>query len=301
MKKIAALMTGFALIILVVSGCGKNPTQTEISEEEQISDLLLSSQYTDTTTFLNDGTSVPFSSALFKNLLFPDSIKFCRRVNQVVRSISIVIEPDSITAGAVITLDIYGIMYVDNDGDTLEDPWLRPFNTAELHDRAVRYARLRKINGRWVVWGVTPLELHTLNGSPALGIDSIMVTGCANGNGQIVIRPADMTQTRLRSLLPIFFPGQTATVRVWAAPADSGWAFIHRWVYRLHDRQPMEQVDGREFSYSWQIPPDALSGVRHASVDVISRHCLFGDSSASYSARAWALPYIIAADTLNLP
>jgi hypothetical protein len=301
MNKFSTIVLGFTAVLFMIFGCGKNPTQTEVSDEDQIKDLLLSSQYTDTTTFLNDGTSVPFSAAPAKNLLFPDSIKFCRRVDQVVRTVTIEIDPDSATANATIALDIYGIMFVDNDGDTARDPWLRPFNTPELHDRAVRYVRLRKINDHWVVWGVTPLELRTLNGLPALAIDSVMVTGCANNNGLIVIRPEDMTQTRLRNLLPIFFPGQTATVRVWTAPADSGWAFLHRWAFRLHDRRPMEKVDGREFTYSWQIPVDAVTGVRHASVDVISMNCLFGDSTATYSARAWAVPYIVTADTLSLP
>jgi len=285
--------------------CSKTPTGTTISDEDQIKDLLLSSQYTDTTTFVNDGTTVPFSviplKISAKNEIFPDSVKFARKIDQVIRTVSVTLDPDSINATAVITLDLYGIMYVDNDGDSIRDPFLRNFNSAELHDRATRYARLRKINDNWHVWGVTPLELYTLNGDPGLGIDSVVITGCANSNGLVVIRPQDMAQTRLRNLLPIFNPGDSVTVSVWASPSGQFWSFLHRWLYRVHDRQPMEKVDGQRFTYGWRVPADALLGVRHASVDVISQNCLFGDSSATYSARAWCLPYIVAPDTISLP
>lgn len=297
------LILGAAAFISL--SCSKTPTETTISEEDQIKDLLLSSQYTDTTTFVNDGTSVPFSvpsvKSADKNEIFPDSIKFARRIDQVVRTVSVTIEADSVNATATITLDLYGIMYVDNDGDSIRDPFLRNFNSADLHDRATRYARLRKINDVWHVWGVTPLELYTLNGNPGLSIDSVVITGCANSNGIVIIKPLDMVQTRLRNLLPVFNPGDSVTVSVWASPSGQFWSFLHRWLYRVHDRQPMEKVDGQMFTYSWQVPVDAMLGVRHASVDVISQNCLFGVSTATYSARAWCLPYIVAPDTVNLP
>ena len=302
-----SLKTGLSLMaaIFLVLSCSKTPTETAVSDEDQIRELLLASQYTDTTTFTNDGTAVPFSVAqtkgAFKNEIFPDSIKFSRKIDQVVRTISITVDSDSVNAIATITLDLYGIMYVDNDGDSIRDPFLRNFNSADLHDRATRYARLRKINDVWRVWGVTPLELYTLNGDPGLGIDSVVITGCANSNGIVVIKPLDMVQTRLRNLLPIFNPGDSVTVRVWASPSGQFWSFLHRWLFRVHDRQPMEKVDGQMFTYSWQVPTDALLGVRHASVDIISQNCLFGDNTATYSARAWCLPYIVAQDTVSLP
>jgi len=300
--KIGLALLAAALLFL---GCSKNPADTTINDEDQIKELILASQYTDTTTFTNDGTAVPYSAPSFKNdaknEFFPDSIKFARKIDQVIRTISVTLDADSVNATAVVTLDIYGIMYVDNDGDSVRDPYLRNFNSADLHDRATRYVRLRKINDSWRVWGVTPLELYTLNGDPGLTIDSVVITGCANSNGLVVIKPLDMTQTRLRNLLPIFNPGDSVTVSVWASPSGQFWAFLHRWLYRVHDRRPMEKVDGQLFTYSWQVPADAVLGVRHASVDLISQNCLFGDSSATYSARAWCLPYIVAQDTVNLP
>ena len=293
-----------AAVFLTLS-CSKTPTETAISDEDQIRELLLTSQYTDTTTFVNDGTAIPFSvssvKSALKNEIFPDSIKFARKIDQVVQTVSVTLDPDSINATATITLDIYGVMYVDNDGDSIKDPFLRNFNSADLHDRATRFVRLRKINDRWQVWGVTPLELYTLNGEPGLGIDSVVITGCANSNGVVVIKPLDMVQTRLRSLLPIFNPGDSVTVSVWASPSGQFWSFLHRWLFRVHDRRPMEKVDGQRFTYSWRVPADAILGVRHASVDVISQNCLFGGSSATYSARAWCLPYIVAPDTISLP
>jgi len=304
-KSSVKIILSLLAAIFLSLGCSKTPTDTTISNEDQIRELLLTSQYTDTTTFVNDGTAIPFSvlsvKSDVKNEIFPDSIKFARKIDQVVRAVSITLDPDSITATATITLDIYGIMYVDNDGDIVRDPFLRYFNTADLHDRATRYVRLRKINDLWHVWGVTPLELYTLNGNPALNIDSVVITGCANNNGIVIIKPIDMTQIRLRNLLPIFNPGDSVTVSVWASPSGQFWAFLHRWLLRLHDRQPMEKVDDQLFTYSWQVPVDAVLGVRHASVDVISQNCLFGDSSATYSARAWCLPYIVAPDTITLP
>ncbi|MBI5804787.1 hypothetical protein HZA73_01930 [candidate division TA06 bacterium] len=305
MKQPLCVCLALLMAAFISLSCSKTPTEATISDEDQIKDLLLSSQYTDTTTFVNDGTSIPLSvtslKSADKNEIFPDSIKFARKVDQVVRTVSVTLDPDSINATATITLDIYGIMYVDNDGDSIRDPFQRNFNSAGLHDRATRYARLRKINDVWHVWGVTPLELYTLNGDPGLGIDSVVISGCANSNGIVVIKPLDMVQTRLRNLLPVFNPGDSVTVSVWASPSGQFWSFLHRWLYRVHDRRPLEKVDGQMFTYSWQVPVDALLGVRHASVDVISQNCLFGDNTATYSAKAWCLPYIVAADTVNLP
>jgi len=292
-------------VALVVSACGKNPATpiNTTTDDTTINQLLIDSKYADTTSFTNDNTADPYSKDFLeaKTDTFPFAVKFARRVNSVSRTVTITYDSSNAVARAHIRLDIYGNFYVDNDGDTLRDPFVRAF-----HDQGDRYVRLRKVLNVWRIWGVTPLVIATANAATNVIIDKVEVSGCING--PIEILPEEMSAARLRENLPIFNPGATAQGKVWAhtSGTDSAWAFLHRWIYRFprhHIRWPFYRESVNYFTRSWAIAADSIDNIvarpaiRHASVDVISWAALFGDSTAQYSARAWCLPYIVTSDT----
>jgi hypothetical protein len=304
LKLIPALL---AAMVILLASCGKtNPAESPTAgDDAAINNLLQYSGYTDTTSFINDNTSTPYASPGFldgaKADTFPVHVRWARKINQVSRTVTISYDSSNTVALAQVTIDFYGNIFVDNTDDGLINP-----NVDTLHDRGRRLVRLRKVNDRWRIWGVTPLEIATVNPPYNVVIDRVVVTGC--GNGPIEIVPSEMSSARLRENLPIFNPGDTAVVTVYCRTdgADSAWAFLHRWIYRLprhHLRWPIYRQSVTVFSRSWtiasdSIPPLMLPAVRHSSVDVLAWNTLFGDSAASYSARIWCLPYVVTRDTL---
>jgi hypothetical protein len=307
MKMRLSLALGLALCLALWACSKSNPESPDATETDDVSinNLLLSSGYTDTTNFINDNTSTPYASPAFfggaKSDTFPAAVKWARRINSVTRSVTISSDSSNTVALALVTLDLYGNIYVDNTDDGQMN-----HNVDAFHDRGQRTVRLRKVNNRWRIWGVTPLEIATVDAPYNVIIEKVVVSGC--NNGPIEILPAEMSGVRLRENLPIFDPGDTATVTVFCSTsgADSTWAFLHRWIYRFprhHLRWPLYRDSRTVFSRSWEIAADSVfvrPAIRHASVDVIAWNTLFGDSSASYSARIWCLPYIVTQDTIPL-
>ncbi|MBU1356228.1 MAG: hypothetical protein KJ620_06630 [Candidatus Edwardsbacteria bacterium] len=301
MKRIS-IWSIFILSVIILVSCSKDnpvaPPDTA-SDDSAINNLLTVSVYTDTTSFINDNTTEPYGKSDYaKADTFPSGVMFARRITAVTRSVSIVYDSSNSVATATISLGFTGQFFVDNDGDTIKDPYVR-----DISDQGTRKVWLRKVNGIWRIWGVSPLEI--VSSDHSVTIDSIQVLGCVNG--PITILPIEMSTTRLRENLPIFEPGVTATVNVWShSVSDSTWPFLHRWVYRLlyrrHIREPLYREPGY-FTRSWGVSDSILvfPAVRHAAMDVISGSCLFGDSSAVYSARAWCLPYIVKSPTDSLP
>lgn len=303
--KLLPLLVLFTAVLL--AACGKtNPAETDTAADDAvINNLLQYSGYTDTTSFINDNTTTPYASAGFlggaKADTFPLAVKWARRINQISRTVTISYDSSYTVALARITLDFYGNIFVDNTDDGLMNP-----NVDTLRDRGHRLVQLRKVNDRWRIWGVTPLEIATVDPPYKVVIDRVVVSGC--GNGPVEILPAEMSSARLRENLPIFSPGDTAVVTVYCRTdgADSTWAFLHRWIYRLprhHLRWPLFRDNATTFVRSWpiaadSIPPLGLPAVRHASVDVLAWNTLFGDSSAAYSARIWCLPYVVTRDSV---
>ncbi len=294
------------LLAVILAACGKsNPAAPTAEDDAAINDVLLSSGYTDTTSFVNDNTSTPYASPGLldgaKSDTFPLTVRWARRIDRVTRTVEISYDSSNTVALARVTLDLYGRIYVDNTDDGLLNP-----NIDTLHDRGRRLVRLRKVNNRWRIWGVTPLEIATVDPPYNVLIDRVVVAGCANG--PIEILPSEMSSARLRENLPVFNPGDTALVTVYCRTdgTDSTWAFLHRWLYRLprqHLRWPLFRENATTFVRSWQIAGDSIPAymmpaVRHASVDVLAWNTLFGDSTASYAARVWCLPYVVTRDTL---
>lgn len=295
------------LMAVLMAACGRtNPEASPTAEDDDaINNLLLSSGYTDTTSFLNDNTSTPYASfgliSGTKTDTFPTAVRWARSIDRVTRTVDISYDSSNTVALARVTLDFYGHIYVDNTDDGLLNP-----NADTMHDRGRRLVRLRKVNNRWLIWGVTPLEIATVDPPYNVLIDRVVVSGC--DNGPIEILPSEMSSARLRENLPVFNPGDTAVITVYCRTddGDSTWAFLHRWLYRLprhHVRWPLYRENATTFVRSWEIAGDSipfylLPAVRHASVDVVAWNTLFGDSAALYAARIWCLPYIVTRDTL---
>lgn len=295
------------LMAVIIAACGKNnPAESPTAEDDAaIQTVLQSSGYTDTTNFVNDNTATPYLSPVYpggaKSDTFPLNVRWARKIDRVTRTVDISYDSSNTVALAHVTLDFYGHIYVDNTDDGLLNP-----NVDTLHDRGHRLVRLRKVNNRWRIWGVTPLEIATVDPPYHVWIDRVVVTGCLNG--PIEILPAEMSSARLRENLPVFNHGDTAVVTVYCRTdgTDSTWAFLHRWLYRLprqHMRWPLFRDNITTFVRSWEIAGDSipvllLPAVRHASVDVVAWNTLFGDSTASYAARTWCLPYVVTRDTL---
>jgi len=301
MRKVLAILSCAALLLALAACSKENPVSANTSQDDaDINNLLLSSGYTDTTAFTNDNTTNPYYATPgfnpgTKSDTFPAFVKWARRINYISRSVSIAYDSSNTVAWATITFSFRGKIYVDNTNDGMVNPYEHPFN-----DQGRRVVRLRKVNNRWRIRGVSPLEIATVDPPYRVIIDKVVVTGC--NNGPIEILPQEMASGRLRENLPIFDPGDTATVTVYCRTEgqDSTWAFLHRWIYhfpRTHIRWPLYRDNLTTFSRSWTIASDSIwvrPAVRHASVDVIAANTLFGDSSAVYSARIWCLPYIVA-------
>lgn len=300
MRKILSILASVALLLAVAACSKENPVTADTSQDDaDINNLLLSSGYTDSTAFINDNTTTPYASSEWingaKSDTFPAFIRWARKLSYISRSVSISYDSSNTVAWATITFVFRGKIYVDNTDDGIVNP-----NEDPVNDQGRRVVRLRKVNNRWRIWGVTPLEIATVDPPYRVIIDKVVVSGC--NNGPIEILPQEMATARLRENLPIFDPGDTATVTVYCRTegADSTWAFLHRWIYhfpRAHLRWPLYRDNVTTFSRSWAIASDSIwvrPAVRHASVDVIAANTLFGDSSAVYSARIWCLPYIVA-------
>ncbi len=112
--------------------------------------------------------------------------------------------------------------------------------------------------------------------------------------------------------LPTFKPSDTVEVTTYCeANGDSTWAFLHHGAghkpgvgLKRHWRQPFYRENTTTFKRTWVIADDsviATPAVRHSAVDVIGWETLFGDSTAKYYSRAWALPYIIKNPNDTLP
>jgi hypothetical protein len=104
--------------------------------------------------------------------------------------------------------------------------------------------------------------------------------------------------------LPTFLPNDTIEVTVTLdVTGDSAWAFLHHGAghkpgfgSHRHHRDPFYRDSTLIFSRTCYIADDSVietPAVRHSAVDVLIWEALFGDSTAMYQARAWAMPYIV--------
>ncbi|MCU0607816.1 MAG: hypothetical protein MUF78_10460 [Candidatus Edwardsbacteria bacterium] len=302
----------FAMLIAIASclaltGCSKTTSPVALDDDAAINTLLSLSGYSTSDNYGDDGTAA-ISYAAAKDS-FPSYIKWRRRITSITRNVSISYDSANAVALATITVDYYGRLIVDNNNDgDLADTLVRP-----LHDRGVRYVRLRKVGERWRVWGCSPLEIATVAPQNAVSIDSVRVTGVYDGqNREWLFNGSAFNQIRLRENMPLLDENSSVTLTVWGRlsdPADSMWAFLHRRVPQIggllyHLREPLFRTSTFVFTKTWTIASDNITfrpALRHACIDAILGSTLYDTTAAAeYSARLWTMPYIIkaAADTL---
>ena len=299
-KMLAFLM----LLTIFIVGCIKE------SDEDQIRELLETSQYIGDGVgrSFNDSTNVPQGPSGSYSLAvdtFPSDVRWVRWVETPITTIyNIVVEGDS--ADVTITKYIHGEppgygLYVIND---LSGPiWQH-----SIIDSAVRKIKLYNDGDGWHILSLTAGDLFSVGYKNSINITEI--TAEVESRGYVwSINSSDAYYTK--DELPTFEPSDTidVTVTISIPGGDSCWSFLHHGAghkpgfgLRRHHRDPFYRDDTYTFSRTWQIADDSVTyGVRHAAVDVIIWGAIFGDSTASYYARAWAMPYIVKAPGQDIP
>ncbi|MEW6686672.1 MAG: hypothetical protein AB1393_10775 [Candidatus Edwardsbacteria bacterium] len=303
-----------ALTILIsvslIIGCGKKKS-TAPTDEDQIKSLLESSAY-EGGFVTDDGTTTPYQSPSYwptgiRGVTMPDTlpqVHFCRRINpdSSSRTINVQIPAPgggSGTALVTITRNLVGLFYVEQD--PFDGP--PPDYTRSIHDVSTRKIYLEKMpNVGWRIVKISPAEFVTQNPPYTITINQIEAWGSSGTYPKFTLTTADTLLKK--NELPTFASGDEVTVKVSVTVSpDSCWAFLHRWgrVWG-HHRQPFFHDPGTtyDFTRTWKIADDNIPSypaVRHAVVDIIGWQALFGDSTATYNSKAWALPYIVKSST----
>lgn len=278
------------------------------SDEDAIQTLLESSRYVgdgdlETT---DDGTNEPVSMLAAVPLL--DTLGYVRWVRWIERPITrefdIVVTGD--TADVVITAYFDGTppgygLFVNND------PFGPVYNRA-INDIAVRRVQCyRDEENVWHIGKLTVADGATDEALHPVTITEIRAEVASRGY-EFVVDDPEMFFTREE--LPTFYPEDTVEVTViCSAEGDSTWAFLHHGTghrpgHGIHIRQPFYRDNTTTFTRTWIIADDSIMvtpAVRHAAVDVLGWQTLFGDGSASYYARVWALPYIVMEPGQEIP
>jgi hypothetical protein len=304
-KMLAFLM----LLTVFIVGCIKE------SDEDQIRELLETSHYIGDGMgrSLNDSTNVPQSPSgpySFATDTFPSDVRWVRWVETPITTVyNIVVEGDS--ADATITKYIHGepsspLADVPNYGFFVDNDY-GMFGRA-ISDSAVRKIKLYNDGDGWHILSLTAADLFGVGQKNSISITEI--TAEVESRGYVwSINSSDIYYTK--DELPTFEPSDTidVTVTISVPDRDSCWSFLHHGAghrpgfgLRRHHRDPFYRDDTYTFSRTWQIADDSVTyGVRHAAVDVIIWGALFGDSTAAYYARAWAMPYIVKAPDQDIP
>ncbi len=271
--------------------CGRGEDDRAILE-----DLLESSFFASDLVMggLDDETVNPYR-VMFLQDTFPE-IKWARKIDSIKRHWEIDIIGDS--AYAVVDAEyIIGNLYVKDLNDSL---WEKP-----ISDTAHREIIFKKIDGRWRFYAITPIEVWTKEKKDYIKIEKIEITAKPSGNHFEISSP---THFYTRDSIFWFEPGDTVHVKVTVvvSEGDSCWAFLHHGRgYRRgvgkHHREPFYRtsVEGNTYVFErdWYISDDVETYerpvVRHGAVDILAGSTLYGDSTYSYIAHAYAMPYII--------
>ena len=298
--KTQLLLTTLPLFIMMAVNCGNN-------DEADIEALLESSWFVGdgAVRTADDSTDIPQDYAF--NRLLADTIPFVRWVRWIERPIAreydIVVNGDSadvlIMAKLTGTSPYYGL-FVNNDP-------LGPIYNRSIIDTLVRRVKLYKDDKHWRIASLTAADIYTLNAGDPVSIDEIRAS-VPQRNYEFVINSADTYFEK--DELPIFYPSDTVIITViCSAQNDSVWAFLHHGTGHrpglgIHIRQPFYRDNTTTFSRTWVIAEDNIitrPAVRHSATDILGWESLFGDSTATYYARAWCIPYIVIDPSGSLP
>jgi hypothetical protein len=296
-------MNGFKLLLIlalgfvIIAGCAKK------SDKVEIQSLLEKSWFVGegSVQTADDSTNIPraFAGPGF----YADTIDFVCWVRHIRRPIAwyfnITVNGDSATA--TITGYFtgsppgYGI-FICNDS-TLS----APIYTRSIADSVSRKVKLYRDGSSWHIASLTVADIYTVGSAHPVTITQVQVV-VASRNYTFTVTSAD--QYFAKDQLPVFYPSDTVQVTVTCqAEDDSTWAFLHHGAghrpgvgIRIPWRQPFYRDNTTTFSRTWVIADDSIintPAVRHSAVDVLGWQTLWGDSTATYYARAWSLPYII--------
>lgn len=295
-----------AIAGVLVIGCAKN-------EEAEVQEFL------DRCWFAggeiqssDDSTNVPKGAGSGLGLAtdtFPYYVKWVRFIERPVErhyEIDVVGDSAFVTMTAFFkgTPPGYGF-FVANDSPVGSGPVM----VREIVDSVVRKIKCFRDDAGWHLASLTVADIYTVGTQHPVTITEVRAT-VASRNYEFVVNDANTYFEK--NELPIFYPNDTVEVTVTcSAQGDSTWAFLHHGAghkpgvgLRWHWRQPFYRENTTTFKRTWIIADDSVvttPAVRHSAVDVIGWETLFGDSTATYYSRAWALPYIIKNPDDTLP
>lgn len=218
-------------------------------------------------------------------------MRWARRIERpVTRQIDVAVNGDS--AIATITALLTGIppnygFFVRNLTDSTR------VHVRTISDSTRRQVKLYKATDGWRIVAITACDMNTVNGYAPITINEIK-TEVASRN--YIFSLTSPTKFVAKESLPIFLPNDTIKVTVTTSvTGDSAWAFLHRGILGLRIRRLFFRTSTNTFTRTWIVPEEAVTPpvVRHSAFDIIGWQTLFADSTATYSSRAWGIPYII--------
>ncbi len=304
-----------AAILLTVAGCSKdsNPASSQLptQEQQEIQAFLEASEYALPDEF-NSDQSYDGQGVLGEDEVGAVSqdgvnvlpwVKFFR-IARVKPTAQYIMElPGSGgegTADVRVTHHIVGTFIVDNTQDQLVNPFLRQFTSI-----ARRYLMLRKTDGGWRIEKISPVDiLSTNDGGTTIRIAGVGARGSSGTYPEVRL----MSPDTLLSLdeLPRFAPGDTMLVaaRAESSAGDGCWLFLHvhggcygPHAMVVHRRVPFvrDSSDPTLFFAKLVLPnTPTVPRVIHVAVDGIGWNTLFGDETAVYNSRMWAVPCVMA-------
>ncbi|MGQ9464264.1 MAG: hypothetical protein ACUVQ4_00965 [bacterium] len=292
------------LLIVMLIGCGKN-------DEADIEALLDGSWFVGgEVQTSDDSTNTPrlVSCPYLATDTFPFYVKWVRFIERPVErhyDIDVVGDSAFVTMTSYLqgTPPDYGF-FVAND---IANPLLK--YTRAIADSTIRKIKCYRDDAGWHIASLTVADIHTVGTQHPVTISEIRAV-VASRNYTFVVN--DPSKYFKKDELPIFYPNDTVEVTVTcSAEGDSTWSFLHHGAghrpgvgLKRHWRQPFYRENTTTFKRTWIIADDSVivtPAVRHSAVDVIGWATLFGDSTTTYYARAWGLPYIVKTPEDTIP
>jgi hypothetical protein len=265
------------------------------SEESAIIEYLENSEYAnEASMFIDDTASTPYTKEFTDSIL--PWVRWVRRINRPVeRKYQVEINGDS----ALVTITSYLVGTPPQNGFIVcNQPGSGIYFRRLITDSTRRQVKLVRIRPRvWRLVSFTPCEIKTVNGYTPIAISEVKLEVPQRNYEYRITDPYRFIP---RDSLADFRPSDTIKVTVKInIESDSGWVFLHkhrRRINRPHFRMPLFKRDQTTFVGTWIIPEEIqvpTPVLAHCAFDVIGFNTLFGDSSATYAARAWMFPYII--------
>lgn len=295
-KKLSGLGVILLSLSLILGGCDSQ------REEEAIRELIEESSYTAEGSMVLDDTGSVLVTREFTDSIIP-WVRWVRRIKRPIeRNINVSIYGDS--ALATITMYLEGLP-PDYGFWVINNPQSPTIYRRAITDSSVRQVKLVRIRPRhWRIVSLTPAVIKTVNSYTPISINQIQLE-VPSRNYQFILN--NPSRFLLRESLPDFRPNDTIKVTVSIEISnDSGWVYLHRarrTVGSGHRREALFQRNLNTFVGTWIIPEEFETRpvVRHCAFDVIGFETLFGDSTASYAAYMWMIPYIIRNPADELP